>query len=75
MVNIKELCNFLIKRILVSFPSLQIFMNNQKYYTVEENKAGSLVDNAARNIENFLKKRAKALEVLYSEACFKCVTI
>lgn len=41
-------------------------MNNQKYYSVEANHAGRLVDNAARNIENFLKKRAKALEVQYA---------
>lgn len=51
---------------LVSLLSLQIFMRNQEYYTVEANYAGRLVDNAARNIENFLKKRAKALEVQYT---------
>lgn len=38
-------------------------MKNQKYYSVETNHAGRLVENAARNIENFLSKRAKALEV------------
>ncbi|GAA6101835.1 voltage-dependent calcium channel subunit alpha-2/delta-1 isoform X1 [Tachysurus ichikawai] len=42
---------------------VEIFMNNTKYYTVEPNNAGRLVENAAWNIENFLKKRAKALEV------------
>lgn len=47
---------------------VEIFMNNQKYYTVETNYAGRLVDNAARNIENFLKKRAKALESLATAA-------
>ncbi|XP_053090801.1 voltage-dependent calcium channel subunit alpha-2/delta-1 isoform X3 [Pangasianodon hypophthalmus] len=46
----------------------EIFMNNQKYYTVETNNAERLVDNAARNIENFLKKRAKALEALATAA-------
>ncbi|KAK3570480.1 hypothetical protein QTP86_019918 [Hemibagrus guttatus] len=41
---------------------VEIFMNKTQYYTVESNDAGRLVGNAARNIENFLKKRAKALE-------------
>ncbi|XP_066540550.1 voltage-dependent calcium channel subunit alpha-2/delta-1-like [Hoplias malabaricus] len=41
---------------------VQIFMTNQNSYTVEPNNAAKLVENAARNIENFLKKRAKALE-------------
>ncbi|KAF5889259.1 voltage-dependent calcium channel subunit alpha-2/delta-1 isoform X4, partial [Clarias magur] len=41
---------------------VEIFMKNQKYYSVEANHAGRLVENAARNIENFLSKRAKALE-------------
>lgn len=49
---------------LVSVLSLQIFMKNRELYTVETNNAGRLVENAAWNIENFLKKRAKALEVL-----------
>ncbi|XP_062860902.1 voltage-dependent calcium channel subunit alpha-2/delta-1 isoform X1 [Trichomycterus rosablanca] len=47
---------------------IQIFMDNQKYYTVEPNNAAKLVENAARNIENFLKKRAKALEALATAA-------
>ncbi|XP_046719969.1 voltage-dependent calcium channel subunit alpha-2/delta-1 isoform X5 [Silurus meridionalis] len=47
---------------------VEIFMKNQKYYTVETNYAGRLVDNAARNIEDFLKKRAKALEALATAA-------
>ncbi|KAI5623838.1 voltage-dependent calcium channel subunit alpha-2/delta-1 [Silurus asotus] len=47
---------------------VEIFMKNQKYYTVETNHAGRLVDNAARNIEDFLKKRAKALEALATAA-------
>ncbi|KAL7871053.1 hypothetical protein SRHO_G00085500 [Serrasalmus rhombeus] len=46
----------------------QIFMENQHYYTVEPNNAAKLVENAARNIENFLKKRAKALEALAAAA-------
>lgn len=44
-------------------PLLQIFENNQNHFTVETNNAAQLVDTAARNIENFLKKRAKALRV------------
>ncbi|XP_027017404.1 voltage-dependent calcium channel subunit alpha-2/delta-1 isoform X4 [Tachysurus fulvidraco] len=47
---------------------VEIFMNNTKYYTVEPNNAGRLVENAAWNIENFLKKRAKALEALATAA-------
>uniref|UniRef100_A0A3B4CVV6 VWFA domain-containing protein n=1 Tax=Pygocentrus nattereri TaxID=42514 RepID=A0A3B4CVV6_PYGNA len=47
---------------------LGIFMENQHYYTVEPNNAAKLVENAARNIENFLKKRAKALEALAAAA-------
>uniref|UniRef100_A0AAR2JLV3 VWFA domain-containing protein n=1 Tax=Pygocentrus nattereri TaxID=42514 RepID=A0AAR2JLV3_PYGNA len=43
-------------------------MENQHYYTVEPNNAAKLVENAARNIENFLKKRAKALEALAAAA-------
>ncbi|KAM9480798.1 voltage-dependent calcium channel subunit alpha-2/delta-1 isoform 2-T3 [Clarias gariepinus] len=43
---------------------VEIYMKNQKYYSVETNHAGRLVENAARNIENFLSKRAKALEAL-----------
>ncbi|KTG02717.1 hypothetical protein cypCar_00044255 [Cyprinus carpio] len=40
----------------------QIFMDNQNYFTVKTNNAAQLVETAARNIENFLKKRATALE-------------
>ncbi|XP_076849491.1 voltage-dependent calcium channel subunit alpha-2/delta-1 [Brachyhypopomus gauderio] len=47
---------------------VQIFMNNQNYYTVKAINAGTLVENAARNIENFLKKRAKALNTLAKAA-------
>ncbi|XP_058243553.1 voltage-dependent calcium channel subunit alpha-2/delta-1 isoform X2 [Hemibagrus wyckioides] len=47
---------------------VEIFMNKTQYYTVESNDAGRLVGNAARNIENFLKKRAKALEALATAA-------
>lgn len=47
----------------------QIFMDNQNYFTVETNNAAQLVETAARNIENFLKKRATALQV--RQFCFK----
>ncbi|XP_051512718.1 voltage-dependent calcium channel subunit alpha-2/delta-1-like [Myxocyprinus asiaticus] len=46
----------------------QIFMDNQNYFTVETNNAAQLVETAARNIENFLKKRATALETLATAA-------
>ncbi|XP_055029582.2 voltage-dependent calcium channel subunit alpha-2/delta-1 isoform X2 [Misgurnus anguillicaudatus] len=46
----------------------QIFENNQNYFTVESNNAALLVESAARNIENFLKKRAAALETLATAA-------
>uniref|UniRef100_A0A8C1QCP1 Calcium voltage-gated channel auxiliary subunit alpha2delta 1 n=1 Tax=Cyprinus carpio TaxID=7962 RepID=A0A8C1QCP1_CYPCA len=46
----------------------QIFMDNQNYFTVKTNNAAQLVETAARNIENFLKKRATALEV--KPSCF-----
>ncbi|XP_067276250.1 voltage-dependent calcium channel subunit alpha-2/delta-1 isoform X2 [Pseudorasbora parva] len=46
----------------------QIFMDNQNYFTVETNNAAQLVESAARNIENFLKKRATALETLATAA-------
>ncbi|XP_072552044.1 voltage-dependent calcium channel subunit alpha-2/delta-1 isoform X3 [Salminus brasiliensis] len=46
----------------------QIYMDNQNYFTLEPNNAAKLVENAARNIENFLKKRAKALEALAAAA-------
>uniref|UniRef100_A0A8C1GA05 Calcium voltage-gated channel auxiliary subunit alpha2delta 1 n=1 Tax=Cyprinus carpio TaxID=7962 RepID=A0A8C1GA05_CYPCA len=46
----------------------QIFMDNQNYFTVKTNNAAQLVETAARNIENFLKKRAAALETLATAA-------
>uniref|UniRef100_A0A9J8AXY4 Calcium voltage-gated channel auxiliary subunit alpha2delta 1 n=1 Tax=Cyprinus carpio carpio TaxID=630221 RepID=A0A9J8AXY4_CYPCA len=46
----------------------QIFMDNQNYFTVKTNNAAQLVETAARNIENFLKKRATALETLAKAA-------
>ncbi|KAG9273036.1 voltage-dependent calcium channel subunit alpha-2/delta-1 [Astyanax mexicanus] len=46
----------------------QIYMDNQNLFTLEPNNAGKLVEDAARNIENFLKKRAKALEALAAAA-------
>uniref|UniRef100_A0A672LZW6 Calcium voltage-gated channel auxiliary subunit alpha2delta 1 n=1 Tax=Sinocyclocheilus grahami TaxID=75366 RepID=A0A672LZW6_SINGR len=46
----------------------QIFMDNQNYFTVKSNNAAQLVETAARNIENFLKKRAAALETLATAA-------
>ncbi|KAA0715147.1 Voltage-dependent calcium channel subunit alpha-2/delta-1 [Triplophysa tibetana] len=46
----------------------QIFESNQNYFTVETNNAAHLVESAARNIENFLKKRAKALRTLAAAA-------
>nr|XP_055029584.1 voltage-dependent calcium channel subunit alpha-2/delta-1 isoform X3 [Misgurnus anguillicaudatus] len=46
----------------------QIFENNKNYFTVESNNAALLVESAARNIENFLKKRAAALETLATAA-------
>ncbi|XP_073786395.1 voltage-dependent calcium channel subunit alpha-2/delta-1 isoform X9 [Danio rerio] len=46
----------------------QIFMDNQKSFTVRSNNAVQLVETAARNIENFLKKRATALETLATAA-------
>uniref|UniRef100_A0A671SH00 Voltage-dependent calcium channel subunit alpha-2/delta-1-like n=1 Tax=Sinocyclocheilus anshuiensis TaxID=1608454 RepID=A0A671SH00_9TELE len=46
----------------------QIFMDNQNYFTVKTNNAAQLVETAARNIENFLKKRATALETLATAA-------
>ena len=42
---------------------LQIFLANQKLYTVEQNDAEELVARAARNIEQLLRKRSAALEV------------
>uniref|UniRef100_A0A8C2I1H7 Calcium voltage-gated channel auxiliary subunit alpha2delta 1 n=1 Tax=Cyprinus carpio TaxID=7962 RepID=A0A8C2I1H7_CYPCA len=49
-------------------PLWQIFMDNQNYFTVKTNNAAQLVETAARNIENFLKKRAAALETLATAA-------
>ncbi|XP_057203573.1 voltage-dependent calcium channel subunit alpha-2/delta-1 isoform X1 [Triplophysa rosa] len=46
----------------------QIFESNQNYFTVETNNAAHLVESAARNIENFLKKRAKVLRTLAAAA-------
>ncbi|XP_073786392.1 voltage-dependent calcium channel subunit alpha-2/delta-1 isoform X6 [Danio rerio] len=43
-------------------------MDNQKSFTVRSNNAVQLVETAARNIENFLKKRATALETLATAA-------
>ncbi|KAG7266241.1 hypothetical protein CRUP_019713 [Coryphaenoides rupestris] len=41
----------------------QIFLANQKLYSVEQNDAEELVARAARNIEQLLGKRSAALEV------------
>ncbi|XP_059421223.1 voltage-dependent calcium channel subunit alpha-2/delta-1-like isoform X2 [Carassius carassius] len=46
----------------------QIFMDNQNYFTLKTNNAAQLVETAARNIEDFLKKRATALETLATAA-------
>uniref|UniRef100_A0AAY4CY94 VWFA domain-containing protein n=1 Tax=Denticeps clupeoides TaxID=299321 RepID=A0AAY4CY94_9TELE len=47
----------------------KIFMDHQKYFTVESNNAAQLVANAAKNIERLLKKRSRALEVRSCLAC------
>ncbi len=49
----------------------QIFMDKENYFTVKTNNASQLVETAARNIEDFLKKRAAALQVRPS--CFICL--
>uniref|UniRef100_A0AAY4CXI9 VWFA domain-containing protein n=1 Tax=Denticeps clupeoides TaxID=299321 RepID=A0AAY4CXI9_9TELE len=46
----------------------KIFMDHQKYFTVESNNAAQLVANAAKNIERLLKKRSRALEALATAA-------
>uniref|UniRef100_A0A3B4AHX6 VWFA domain-containing protein n=1 Tax=Periophthalmus magnuspinnatus TaxID=409849 RepID=A0A3B4AHX6_9GOBI len=46
----------------------QIFLRNQHLYTIEQNDADKLVDRAARNIEQLLRKRSAALEKLATAA-------
>ncbi|XP_072290552.1 voltage-dependent calcium channel subunit alpha-2/delta-1-like [Eucyclogobius newberryi] len=46
----------------------QIFLRNQHLYTIEQNDADKLVDRAAWNIEQLLRKRSAALEKLASAA-------
>ncbi|XP_066561315.1 voltage-dependent calcium channel subunit alpha-2/delta-1 isoform X2 [Amia ocellicauda] len=46
----------------------QIFMDKKKFYTVEANNAGQLVESAARNIEKLLLNRSTALEALATAA-------
>lgn len=46
----------------------QIFLRNQHLYTIEQNDADKLVDRAATNIEQLLRKRSAALEKLATAA-------
>ncbi|XP_028813109.1 voltage-dependent calcium channel subunit alpha-2/delta-1 isoform X4 [Denticeps clupeoides] len=56
------------KKISPARLSVEIFMDHQKYFTVESNNAAQLVANAAKNIERLLKKRSRALEALATAA-------
>ncbi|KAK9976007.1 hypothetical protein ABG768_021232 [Culter alburnus] len=46
----------------------EIFLQLQRHYVVKQNNAQQLVAKAAREIENLLANRSKALEALVSEA-------
>uniref|UniRef100_A0AAV2KTB5 Uncharacterized protein n=1 Tax=Knipowitschia caucasica TaxID=637954 RepID=A0AAV2KTB5_KNICA len=52
---------------------IEIFNRNKGLYTIEQNDADKLVDRAAWNIEQLLRKRSAALEVSPGHSPFTCM--